>query len=189
MSPTNGRDPSTRQGAQLDGAKPTQLATCAGPAGSPSLPGVPPKGFLLWPGEGEGPQIIICSPSDPLFDPVVGPSLEGFQVLNHEVDDVPHVRVDLLHREAGRGAFHALLRPPPVDHVDDRARHLARRHQDHPAAHRATTSSLETEKIRVTEVRDWDSAGSAEEPVADLHPSRVPRLGCRDGCRSWIGIA
>ncbi|EJK47106.1 hypothetical protein THAOC_34199, partial [Thalassiosira oceanica] len=44
-------------------------------------------------------------------------------------------------------------------------------------------SSLETKKICVTEVCDWDSAVSAEEPVADPHPSRVPRLGCWDGCR------
>ncbi|EJK55774.1 hypothetical protein THAOC_24454, partial [Thalassiosira oceanica] len=135
-----GRGPSTRQGAQLDGARPTQLATCAGPAGSPSPQSVPPKGFRSGPGRVHRSSFI--TPSEPLFGPAVGPCLEGLRVLYHEVDDVPHVRVGLLHREAGRGAFRALLRPPPVDHVDDRARHLARHHQDRPAAHRLTKGKV-----------------------------------------------
>ncbi|EJK69976.1 hypothetical protein THAOC_08708, partial [Thalassiosira oceanica] len=42
--------PALRLGAQLDLAKPAQLATCAGPAGSPSSPSVPPKGFRSGPG-------------------------------------------------------------------------------------------------------------------------------------------
>ncbi|EJK52115.1 hypothetical protein THAOC_28650, partial [Thalassiosira oceanica] len=42
--------PALRLRAQLDEAKPTQLATCAGPARSPSSPSVPPKGFRSGPG-------------------------------------------------------------------------------------------------------------------------------------------
>ncbi|EJK52608.1 hypothetical protein THAOC_28098 [Thalassiosira oceanica] len=42
---TNGRGPSTRQGAQLDRGRPNTARPCAGPAGSPSSPSVPPKGF------------------------------------------------------------------------------------------------------------------------------------------------
>ena len=89
--------PALRLRAQLDDRQASTASHLCWPGGGLHHCQVPPEGVATQ-AQGGSTDHHSFSPSDRLFGPAVGPRLEGLRVLDHEVYDVPHVRVGLLNR-------------------------------------------------------------------------------------------